>query len=91
MKKKYGHLLFWFFILILIIGLIYSILNFETPEEYVIEFKRLQAECDARTPEGYICLVDYFPQPPYIIMYSTAIILLLITYFIDFKTKIIGD
>lgn len=85
MKRIYGHLLFWIFISILIIGLTHSILNFETLEEYILEFKRLQTECDARTPKGYTCLVDYFPQPPYIIIYSTAIILLLITYFIDFK------
>lgn len=65
MKKIYKHFSFWGFMTISIIILIYLILNIQTIEEYKIEFERLQIECDARTPEGYYCFVDYYPESPY--------------------------
>ena len=69
----------------MIFALVFSILNIQTLEEYALEYSRIQAECDAITPEGYICLVDYFPQPPYPLFIIGIIVVSIVSYVLILK------
>lgn len=81
------HFIFCIFILLMFFTLAYSIDNIETLEEYGIEAQRLYDLCMENAPEGSMCTVDYFPQPPYPLFVIGIIVVSVVCYYLVLKEE----
>lgn len=58
---------------------------------YKAEYERLVAECEARSPEGSYCLIDYYPINYFTFLLFPLILWLWGLFYITFMIKLPGE